>query len=117
MTNNIQKPSVASKRTNTPNSEQHDNDAKEQLLRELLEQNRKLNDKVEKLEQNNKQEQPTAQKHDPDFYKRILIVVLVVMGVGLLVFFITKIQQQESTIYKQQKYDEYREQIRDITGY
>ena len=66
-------------------NQQYNGDVKEQLLKELLEQNRKLADKVVKLEQGEKQ--APAEKHDPDFYKRILIVISVVVGVGLFFTF------------------------------
>ena len=95
-------------------TKQQDNgDVKEQLLKELLEQNRKLADKVEKLEQGEKQ--APAEKHDPDFYKRILIVVSVIVGVGLLIFLVTTIQRQNSEIYKQQQYQKYYEDITEQT--
>lgn len=90
-------------------NQQYNGDVKEQLLKELLEQNRKLADKVVKLEQGEKQ--APAEKHDPDFYKRILIVISVVVGVGLFFYFWTTIQQQKSKIYEQQQYQKYYEDI------
>lgn len=88
-------------------------DVQEQLLKELLEQNRKLADKVEKLEQGEKQ--APAEKHDPDFYKRILIVVSVVVAVGLLIFFFARISTLEHENYKQQQYQKYYEDITERT--
>ena len=92
---------------------QYNDDVKEQLLKELLEQNRKLADKVEKLAQGEKH--ATVEKHDPDFYKRILIVISVVVGVGLFFYFWTTIQQQKSKIYEQQQYQKYYEDITNRT--
>lgn len=94
-------------------NQQYNGDVKEQLLKELLEQNRKLADKVEKLEQGEKH--APAEKHDPDFYKRILIVISVVVGVSLLLFLWTTIQQQKSKIYEQQQYQKYYEDITNRT--
>lgn len=109
----LKKSEVNMQNSQKATKQQDNGDVKEQLLKELLEQNRKLADKVEKLEQGEKQ--APAEKHDPDFYKRILIVVSVVVGVGLLIFLVTTIQRQNSEIYKQQQYQKYYEDITEQT--